>query len=54
MTLNSHLSEHNAVWQSADGMSVLYCADAFSLMTDIPDNSIDCIWTDPRSLSAIK
>lgn len=50
MTLNSHLSEHNAVWQSADGMSVLYCADAFSLMTDIPDNSIDCIWTDPPYL----
>ena len=23
MTLNNHLSEHKAVWQSADGMSAL-------------------------------
>ena len=50
MTLNNHLSEHKAVWQSADGMSALYCTDAFSLMANIPNNSIDCIWTDPPYL----
>ncbi len=34
-------------WQSADGRLAWYCGDAFELMAAIPDNSIDCIWTDP-------
>ena len=44
------LHEHPAVWQSSDGTSVLYCDDALSLMGDVPDNSVDCIWTDPPYL----
>ena len=50
MTLNNHLSDHISVWQSDDGMSALYRADAFELMADIPDDSVDCIWTDPPYL----
>lgn len=50
MTLSNHLSEHKSAWQSAEGMSALYCADAFELMADIPDDSVDCIWTDPPYL----
>ena len=50
MTPNTSLAKHQTVWQSADGMSALYCADAFSLMADMPDNSVDCIWTDPPYL----
>ena len=37
-------------WQSADGQSSLFCGDAFELMAAIPDNSVDCIWTDPPYL----
>ena len=37
-------------WQSSDGQSALYCGDAFDLMAAIPDNSVDCIWTDPPYL----
>ena len=50
MTLNKHLSEYAAIWESADGDSALYRTDAFSLMADLPDNSVDCIWTDPPYL----
>ena len=48
--LTNHLQQHKALWQSADDESALYHADAFSLMADIPDNSVDCIWTDPPYL----
>ena len=44
------LHEYPAVWQSSDSMSALYCADALSLMRDVPENSVDCIWTDPPYL----
>ena len=37
-------------WQSSDGQSMLFCGDAFDLMAAIPDNSVDCIWTDPPYL----
>ena len=50
MTLIDRLSDHKSVWQSTDGISSMYRADAFELMADIPDNSIDCIWTDPPYL----
>ena len=39
-----------AAWLSKDGLSALYCGDAFELLGDIPDNSVDCIWTDPPYL----
>ncbi len=34
-------------WQSADNLSRLYLGNAFEVMASIPDNSIDCVWTDP-------
>ena len=43
-------SPSQLAWQSADGQSALYCGDAFDLMAAIPDNSVDCIWTDPPYL----
>lgn len=50
ITLPDTKTEHNSVWQSADEQSALYHADAFALMRSIPDDSIDCIWTDPPYL----
>ena len=38
------------VWQSDDGLSAFYNTDAFTLMQDIPNDSIDCVWTDPPYL----
>ena len=38
------------VWQSEDGESSLYCGDSLSLMESVPDDSVDCIWTDPPYL----
>jgi site-specific DNA-methyltransferase (adenine-specific) len=35
---------------SFDGESTLFCGDSFRLMQAIPDNSVDCIWTDPPYL----
>ena len=35
------------VWQSSDGHSSLYRGDQLSLMASLPDESFDCIWTDP-------
>ena len=37
-------------WQSADGESKLYCGDSLLLMTEMPPESVDCIWTDPPYL----
>ncbi|MGH8533647.1 MAG: DNA methyltransferase, partial [Gammaproteobacteria bacterium] len=34
-------------WRSRDDRSVLYHGDRSEIMMDIPDDSIDCIWTDP-------
>ena len=50
MRLDKVFVEPSAVWQSPDGLSALYCAEALSLMRDIPDDSVDCIWTDPPYL----
>ena len=38
------------VWQSSDDQSALYCGDGLSLMAGMPDDSVDCIWTDPPYL----
>ncbi|MDA0822160.1 MAG: site-specific DNA-methyltransferase [Proteobacteria bacterium] len=35
------------VWQSIDGESSLYRGDQLSVMESLPDESFDCIWTDP-------
>ena len=38
-------------WQSDDEQSRLYHGDAFELMASIPDDSVDCVWTDPPTSS---
>ena len=48
--LTDYLNKHKIAWQSGDMASALYHADAFALMADMPDNSVDCIWTDPPYL----
>ena len=40
----------SVVWESKDKKSVLVQNDCFETMSAIPDNSIDCIWTDPPYL----
>ncbi len=47
MTLINRSLMHEAMWESDGGSSALYHADAFALMSDIPSDSVDCIWTDP-------
>ncbi len=37
-------------WTSSDGQSVFVQANALDFMDTIPENSIDCIWTDPPYL----
>ena len=36
-------TKHPIVWQSDDRLSAFYNTDAFALMQDIPNDSIDCI-----------
>jgi len=35
------------IWCSSDGESVLYRGDKLALMKSLPDESFECIWTDP-------
>ena len=42
--------EPQAIWQSGDGQSALYCGDGLALMAAMPADSVDCIWTDPPYL----
>ena len=37
-------------WQSEDGRSKLYAADALATLKALPENSVDCVWTDPPYL----
>ena len=37
-------------WKSPRGDSILYCDDALNVLTQIPDESVDCVWTDPPYL----
>jgi site-specific DNA-methyltransferase (adenine-specific) len=37
-------------WQSADGHSRLYHGDGFEFLPTLPNESVDCIWTDPPYL----
>ena len=34
-------------WASADGRSALYHGDALRILSNIPDGTVDCVWTDP-------
>jgi site-specific DNA-methyltransferase (adenine-specific) len=40
----------NVAWQSADGVSRLYHGDTFEILATLPDESVDCVWTDPPYL----
>ena len=35
------------VWRRRDGRAELHCVDQRALLASLPDDSIDCIWTDP-------
>ena len=37
-------------WQAEDGRSKLYAADALATLEELPENSVDCVWTDPPYL----
>ena len=44
------LNTPTLTWQSADRESELYSGDCLQWMANIPENSVDCIWTDPPYL----
>ena len=37
-------------WSSPDGDAVLHLGDALEVLARIPDESVDCVWTDPPYL----
>ena len=37
-------------WSSEDGRAALYLGDALDLLARVPDESVDCVWTDPPYL----
>lgn len=39
-----------AVWKSEDGHSHLYSGESLAWLSSLPENSVDCIWTDPPYL----
>jgi len=43
-------NEFNVRWKSDDSKSFLVEGDTFEFLDSIPENSIDCIWTDPPYL----
>jgi len=38
------------VWKTKDGHSRLYSGDSLEWLNSLPENSVDCIWTDPPYL----
>jgi site-specific DNA-methyltransferase (adenine-specific) len=38
------------VWKSGDGHSRLYAGESLEWLKSLPENSVDCIWTDPPYL----
>ncbi len=38
------------VWKSADGKSELYQQESLEWLSSLPEDSVDCIWTDPPYL----
>jgi site-specific DNA-methyltransferase (adenine-specific) len=50
-SLSIETTDHNdvprAVWASPDGLSRLYHGDCLRLLANLPESSVDCIWTDP-------
>jgi site-specific DNA-methyltransferase (adenine-specific) len=39
-----------AVWTSKDGRSTLYSGESIAWLNSLPENSVDCVWTDPPYL----
>ena len=37
-------------WRSGDGASRLYHGDSVEVLRTLPDESVDCVWTDPPYL----
>ncbi len=48
--MHSNRANSKVVWETSDGSSKLYAGDALSFMESIPENTVDCIWTDPPYL----
>ena len=49
MLSNDHVPLRVA-WSNDDGNSSLYHGNSLKLMESLPENSVDCIWTDPPYL----
>ncbi len=47
MCLMKNLPNNSSVWQHPDRIATIISGDSLELLPHIPDNSIDCIWTDP-------
>lgn len=47
MTKHGH---ETTLWQSSDGHSRLVQGDCLELLAELPEDSVDCIWTDPPYL----
>ena len=47
---DSSVLPSGAVWSSADGCGRLYLGDAVEVLSQLPDESVDCVWTDPPYL----
>ena len=41
------IETRQAIWQSSDGQSSLHRHDGLALLGELPDDSVDCVWTDP-------
>ena len=46
MTINEH-TPFRVAWSTSDASSLVYHGDSRRLMESMPENSVDCIWTDP-------
>jgi len=46
----SAMAAPRAAWRSDDGESVLWLGDSLALLRAVPDESVDCVWTDPPYL----
>ena len=49
MTTDDHVPFRLA-WSTSDANSLVYHGDSLRLMESMPENSVDCIWTDPPYL----
>ena len=47
MSDESNWQAVDTAWLSQDGESRLYRGDSLEVMSHMPDDSVDCVWTDP-------